>query len=88
MKYEEIRHLSEEQFRRLTGVKRLTFNRMIDILQKEFVIKKARGGSPNKVSIPDMLLMTLEYRTYFHIASSYVVTKAQRTKRLNWYKMF
>jgi hypothetical protein len=41
MKYEEIRHLSEEQFRRLTSVKRLTFNRMIDILQKEFVTKKA-----------------------------------------------
>jgi hypothetical protein len=53
MKYEEIRYLSEEQFRRLTGIKRLTFNRMIDILQKEFVKKKARGGSPDKVSISE-----------------------------------
>jgi hypothetical protein len=41
MKYEEIRHLSEEQFRGLTGVKRLTFTRMTENLHKEFVIEKA-----------------------------------------------
>jgi hypothetical protein len=86
MKYEEIRHLSEEQFLRLTGVKRLTFNRMIDILQKEFVIKKARSSRPNNVSIPDMLLMTLEYlreyRTYFHIASIYGVTESTAYKTI------
>ncbi|MDR1288924.1 MAG: IS5/IS1182 family transposase, partial [Holosporales bacterium] len=33
MKYEQIKDLSEEQFRRLTGIKIETFNRMIEILK-------------------------------------------------------
>jgi hypothetical protein len=61
MKYEEINRLSEKQFRRLTGVKRLTFTRMTEILHKEFVEfvpKKQETVGPNKVSISDMLLMS------------------------------
>jgi hypothetical protein len=61
---------------------------MIDILQKEFVIKNERGGRPNKVSVSDMLLMTLEYlreyRTYFHIASIYGVTESTAYKTIKW----
>ncbi|MDR0640428.1 MAG: IS5/IS1182 family transposase, partial [Holosporales bacterium] len=33
MKYEQIRDLSKEQFRRLTGIKTETFTRMVAILR-------------------------------------------------------
>ena len=34
---------------------------MVQILKEAFVFKKKQGGRPNKLSIEDMLLMTLEY---------------------------
>lgn len=34
MKFDGIKDLSEEKFRRLTGVKRTTFNKMVGILKE------------------------------------------------------
>jgi len=34
MKYDQIEEFSDEQFRRLTGVKRSTFKKMIEILRE------------------------------------------------------
>ena len=77
MKYETVKELEEEKFRRLTGVKRSTFERMVEILWKANKEKKAKGGRKNKLSEENMLLMVLEYlreyRTYFHIGQSYGV---------------
>lgn len=88
MKYETIFNLSDEHFRRLTGIKRNTFITMTEILEKELNLKKAMGGRPNKIAIPDMLLMTLEYlreyRTYFHIAPSYGVSESTAYKTIKW----
>ena len=61
MKYDQIKELPEEQFRRLTGVKRKTFEKMLEILREANQKKKARGGRKNKLSIENQLLMTLEY---------------------------
>ena len=40
MKYEHIKELEEEKFRRLTGVKRSTFEKMINILNEAARKKK------------------------------------------------
>ena len=73
-RYENLKALKDEQFRRLTGVKRPTFNRMLEILQEAFQRKMAQGGRRQNLSLADMLLLALEYireyRTYFHIAES------------------
>ena len=61
MKYEQVKILSDEQFRRLTGVKRVTFDRMIKILEEADKKKKAKGGRRNKLSMENQLLMALEY---------------------------
>jgi hypothetical protein len=75
MKYPQIQGLEEDKFRRLTGVKRATFEKMIAILNEADIKKKAQGGRKNKLCIEDQLLMALEYireyRTYFHISQSY-----------------
>ena len=42
--YEQVKMLPDEKFRRLVGIKRTTFNTMIEILSEENTRKKARGG--------------------------------------------
>lgn len=88
MKFDKISGLDSERFRRLTGVKRTTFEKMVLILQKADKAKKARGGRKNKLSIENMLLMVLEYmreyRTYFHISQSYGVSESSAYKAVKW----
>jgi len=76
MRYETIKHLRDTDFKRLTGVQRETFERMLAVVQKGL----RDFGRPPKLSRADQLLMTLmywrEYRTEFHIAQSYGVSEA------------
>ena len=50
-KYDRVKNLAEEDFKRLTGVKRKTFHDMIEILNQEELKKKAGGGKPNILSL-------------------------------------
>lgn len=88
MKYEQIKELEGEKFRRLTGVKKDTFYKMMCILQEAEVTKKARGGRKNKLSIENRLLMALEYireyRTYFHVSQSYGVSESTAYDTIKW----
>ena len=80
--------LEDEKFRRLTGVKRATFDKMITVLQEAEIKKKARGGRKSKLSIDDRLLMALEYireyRTYFHVSQSYGVSESTAYDIIKW----
>jgi hypothetical protein len=88
VKYAETLDLSEEKFYRLTGVKRTTFETMLDILAQAHRIKKLKGGRPNKAEVPEMLMMTLEYlreyRTYFHIALNYGISESAAFNTIKW----
>jgi hypothetical protein len=88
MKWLRISKLSSEEFRRLTGVKRQTFEEMIKIMEVSRAEKKARGGRANKLGIEETLLMTLEYlreyRTYFHVSQSYGVSESYAYKVIRW----
>ena len=83
MRYEEVEGLPPEQFKRLTGVKRETFKRMLAVLSASEQRKK-RSGRPSKLSLADQLLLTLmywrEYRTQFHIAKSYGIHEANANR--------
>jgi len=88
MRYEDLKEFKNEEFRRLTGVKRTTFEKMVDILEEAEKQKKARGGKPNNLRIEERLLMTLEYlreyRTYFHIATSYKISESACYRNIRW----
>ena len=88
MKFEMVKDLDGEKFRRLTGVKRTTFERMTAILEQANREKKVSGGRKNKLSIENMLLMSLEYireyRTYFHISQSYGISESTAYKTVRW----
>lgn len=83
-----MKSLSEEQFRRLTGVKRSTFDKMIKILEEADKKKKTKGGRRNKLSMENQLLMALEYireyRTYFHVSQSYGISESSCYKGIKW----
>jgi hypothetical protein len=88
VKFETVKELDDEKFRRLAGVKRTTFDKMVLILEQSSKDKKINGGRKNKLSIENMLLMTLEYireyRTYFHISQSYGVSESTAYKTVRW----
>lgn len=88
MKYDNLKRTSDKEFRRVAGVKRETFNVMVEILTIAHKLKKAKGGRPNKLCIEDMLLMALEYireyRTYLHIAASYGISESNTFSTIRW----
>lgn len=88
MKYENIKEYDEKQFRRITGVKRVTFNKMIEILKKSYAEKHKRRGRKPKLSIENQLLAALEYwreyRTYAHIAASYGIAESNIYRNIKW----
>ncbi len=88
MKYDQVRFLDSDKFRRLTGVKPKTFNFMVEILKKADKEKKAKGGRKNKLCMEDQLLLSLEYireyRTYFHISQSYGISESSAYKNVKW----
>ncbi len=88
MKYETVSNYPDEKFRRITGVKRKTFDKMIEILTSAYQQKHTQGGRNAKLSISAMLLAALEYwreyRTYAHIAASYGVDESNIYRSIKW----
>jgi acyl-CoA synthetase (AMP-forming)/AMP-acid ligase II len=83
MRYENIKDWKDQDFKRLTGVKPATFEKMLAVVDKEL----PNFGRPPKLSRADQLLMTLmywrEYRTQFHIAGSYGISEATVCRTIN-----
>lgn len=84
MRYEKLKCLSGEEFRRLTGVRPSTFDHMIEILRLADKEKRKQGGRNSKLCVEDQLLITLEYRTYFHIGASYGISESSAFKTIRW----
>ncbi|MFG0637831.1 transposase family protein [Acinetobacter soli] len=73
MKYIDSKKLSETQFKRYTGISWSTFDLMIEQLKMHVPAK----GRPPKLSLEDQILLCYwrEYRTLFHVATSYGVSE-------------
>jgi hypothetical protein len=72
--YKQVKNLEPIEFKRLCGVTPATFEQMVKVVAAEKVLSK-KSGRPNKLSVEDQVLMTLEYwreyRTHFHIGVSW-----------------
>jgi len=88
MKYKQMQNYSDTQFRRITGVKRSTFEAMVAILLAAHTEKHRRRGRNPKLCMEDRLLASLEYwreyRTFAHIAASYGVSESSIFKTIRW----
>jgi len=87
-KYKELEEFSEKQFRRLTGVQRGTFEKMVTVLLESKQRRYRKAGRKGTLSIEDKLLMALEYlreyRTYFHLGRSYGVSESTCYRACRW----
>ena len=88
MRYHKVKMLKAEKFRRLTGVKKGTFEKMLEILDAASQKSHERGGRPARLPMADRLLLTLEYlrecRTYFHIAESFGISESACCRTVHW----
>ena len=88
MRYTKVKLLKAEHFRRLTGVKKGTFEKMAQVLREAESKKRWHGGRPPKLSVEDRLLMMLMYlrenRTYFHIAQAYDLNEGVCWRIIRW----
>jgi predicted DNA-binding protein YlxM (UPF0122 family) len=79
-RYERLKKLKPELFKRLTGVKADTFKVMLKECEIANKQKKIRGGKPNKLSISTQIILMLEYyreyRSMAHMAFDYEVSEA------------
>jgi hypothetical protein len=88
VKYENIQNYPDEQFRRITGVKGTTFEKMLTILRPAKSELTSKGGPKPKLYLEDTLLATLEYlreyRTYAHVAASYGICESSTYRIIKW----
>ncbi len=86
MRWQTVKKLNEEQFKRLVGVKPATFEKMVSEAKRinKIEAKKIAGkkrGPKEKLNWYDKVLMMLmyyrEYRTFAHVGSSYNISESQ-----------
>ncbi len=79
MTYEQLARLSSNSFKRKCAVHRETFEQMVQTRRPHLDRQGKRGGQA-KLSVEDQLLLVLEYwreyRTQFHIATSWGLSES------------
>ena len=88
MKYEKMKNYGEGKFRRITGMRRRTFNKIVTILGVAEAERRSKGGPKPSLIVEDMFLASLEYwreyRTYMHISVEYELSESQIFRIVKW----
>ena len=61
MNDEASKQLTDARFKRLVGVQRTTFEEMLAVLKTAYQRKRAKGGRKSKLSLDDLLMVTIQY---------------------------
>lgn len=87
MNYKIAQKLSSEHFKRRFGVHRATFKHLVKAL-KPFWRATPKAGAKPKLALAERILVCLEYwreyRTYFHIGSSWGVSESTVCRSVQW----
>ena len=88
MKWEDVRDLQDGYFKRIVGIKRETFNKVLIALRQSYAEKHVKGGRKSKLSLENMLLATLdylrEYRTLDHLSVTYHIHVSNLHRNIIW----
>ena len=83
-----IENLAEEKYQVLFGIHKETFEKMLTMLEVAYKEMRKKGGAPRKLSVLDMLIITLgyyhDYRTMENIAFDYEVHKQRICEAVAW----
>jgi hypothetical protein len=83
-----ITNLPEAKYQVLFGVHKATFDEMLAILNRAYEEMRKKGGRKRKLSVLDMLVITLgyyhDYRTMENIAFDYEVHKQRVCEAVAW----
>lgn len=83
MFWNDLQGKSASVFKRLTGVGRATFDKMVEVVEQHLALtrKHPTRGRPPKASTEDQVLLMLmyyrEYRTFLHTATTYGYSESQ-----------
>ena len=58
---EASKQLSDSRFKSLVGVQRTTFEEMLAVLKTAYQLKHEKGGRKTKLSLDDLLMVTIQY---------------------------
>ena len=85
---ERIKKLKKENYQKIFGIKKDTFDKMLKLLNEAYRIEHLRGGHPPKLSVLDRLVIMLsyyrDYRTMENIAFEYGVAKSTICECVKW----
>ena len=85
--YEKIQKLGSKEFKRITGVTRELFEKMLERLNEQYKQDHIRGGAPGQ---PVELRLTLaleywrEYRTFEHMSNDHQIPKSTINEMVLW----
>lgn len=63
--YDKAQKLNSKNFKLLIGVKKETFQLMLEHLNSAYQIQHRKGGRPRSLPMEDQLIMTLRYLQYY-----------------------
>jgi hypothetical protein len=83
-----ISNLAEEKYLVLFGIRKPTFDAMLAILENAYKEMRKKGGRTRKLSVLDMLMITLgyyhDYRTMENLGFDYGVHKQRISEAIEW----
>lgn len=88
MRWKNIQKLPGDQFRRVTGIKKATFNKLVELLKPKWFLRRRAGGPRPKLTLEDQLLLTLSYwrnyGTYLETGTKFGVSESSAFYICRW----
>jgi len=89
MRYEKIKDLKDVDFKRLVGVKRHTFQNMLEVVQVAYDAEhKSKRGRKPTLTVADMILLMLSYlrsyATFFEVGINFGVSESTAHRTTVW----
>ena len=83
-----IEKLKDNEYHEIFGVEKRTFEKMLEILEREYTALHEQGGRPPRLSVLDKLVVMFgyyhDYRTMTNIAFDYEVSKSRISDAVKW----
>jgi len=89
MRYEKIKDMKDVDFKRLVGVKRHTFQNMLEVVSVAYDAEhKTKRGRKPKLTVEDMILLMLSYlrsyATFFETGVNFGVSESTAHRTTVW----